>query len=99
MMTETIDFNLDEQGELYLKGTLTRATIPSIWQRWQREVLPKAVKQVQVADVTTFDTAGVALLLEIIKTQENNTLKCVGDNEQLKQIAAVSGVEDLLSLS
>ncbi|WP_404401395.1 STAS domain-containing protein [Idiomarina seosinensis] len=98
-MTASINFNLDEQGELHLQGELTRVTVPTIWSRWQREVLSKKVKQVQVSDVSSFDTAGVALLLEIIKSQDEKCLNCVGDNEQLKQIAAVSGVESLLSLS
>ena len=99
MSESDIDFELQQDGVLRLQGALTRSSIPAIWRRWQREVLTQKVTTVDVSEVESVDTAGVALLLEIVKAGKTQTLNCLGANQQLKQIAAVSGVEGVLSLS
>ncbi|RUO76283.1 sulfate transporter [Idiomarina seosinensis] len=99
MSESKVDFELQQDGVLRLQGELTRSSIPAIWRRWQREVLTQSITKVDVSNVESVDTAGVALLLEIVKAGEAQTLDCLGANQQLKQIAAVSGVEGVLSLS
>lgn len=95
---EELDYTIS-QHRLQLRGVLTRATIPTIWKRWQKDIATQQVEAVDVSAVSNVDTAGVALLLELVKRQQRSSIQCVGANEQMKQIAAVSGVKDVLSLS
>lgn len=89
----------DDQQTLELAGALTRETIPAIWSQWLSDVNGKAISRVDVSKVDAVDTAGVALLLEVVKAQNVTSIECVGASQQLQQIAAVSGVEGVLSLS
>lgn len=81
-------------------GPLTRSSVPALWKTRGQWLGNKPVS-VDLSAVEVIDTAGVAFLLEIMKaTQSTETpLKCIGASSQLKQIASVSGVESLLSLS
>ena len=98
-VTQDISLTIDAQQRVKLSGSLTRTTVPSIWTRWCKEVCDKQVTEVDVSEVDSVDTAGVALLLELAKQHPNQSITCVGANNQLQQIAAVSGVDRLLSLS
>ena len=88
-----------QQQVMTIKGALTRDTIPSIWAQWRQAITADTVSSIDVSDVTNVDTAGVALLLDVVKEQQLSSITCVGANQQLQQIAAVSGVEGVLSLS
>lgn len=96
---QAIAFDINGDNVLTISGALTRDTIPSVYQQWRREITSSTVTSVDVSALDTVDTAGVALLLELIKTQKLTLLPCTGASQQLQQIAAVSGVEGLLSLS
>lgn len=85
---------------LVFAGSLTRHSVTGLWL--QRKDWPVSKDtQVDLTDVEVIDTAGVAFLLEIVKSigDGRSPLVCIGASEQLKQIARVSGVESLLSLS
>ena len=88
-----------EQQVLTISGSLTRQTIPSIWTTWRQAISGDKVTKIDLSDVSNVDTAGVALLLDLVKEQGLSDISCVGANQQLQQIAAVSGVEGVLSLS
>ncbi|MBL4742450.1 MAG: sulfate transporter [Idiomarina sp.] len=88
-----------EQQVLTISGSLTRQTIPSIWTTWRQAISADKVTKIDLSDVSNVDTAGVALLLDLVKEQGLSDISCVGANQQLQQIAAVSGVEGVLSLS
>ncbi|MDV6315979.1 lipid asymmetry maintenance protein MlaB [Idiomarina sp. HP20-50] len=85
---------------LVFSGSLTRHSVTSLWQQRKDWPVEKDI-QVDLTDVDVIDTAGVAFLLEIMKSIGNGQepLVCLGASKQLKQIAHVSGVESLLSLS
>ena len=88
-----------EQQVLTISGSLTRHTIPSIWTTWRQAISGDKGTKIDLSDVSNVDTAGVALLLDLVKEQGLSDISCVGANQQLQQIAAVSGVEGVLSLS
>jgi phospholipid transport system transporter-binding protein len=88
-----------KQQVLTISGSLTRQTIPSIWTTWRQAISADKVTKIDLSDVSNVDTAGVALLLDLVKEQGLSDISCVGANQQLQQIAAVSGVEGVLSLS
>lgn len=94
-----ITFEVSSAHVMIVKGGLTRDAIPPIWKKWHRVIQSAEIRRVDVTDVDNVDTAGVALLLELVKAQQLDSIPCVGANTQLQQIAAVSGVEGVLSLS
>lgn len=98
--TRQASVNRTEDNIIAFQGSLTRSSVPALWKTRKQWLGNKAVS-VDVNQVEVIDTAGVAFLLEIMKATQgtNRPLKCVGASEQLKQIASVSGVESLLSLS
>lgn len=85
---------------LVIQGALTRFTVAQLWPDRKTWTLTDQAR-VDVSDVSVIDTAGVAFLLEVMKRigDGKGPLTCVGASNQLKQIARVSGVESLLSLS
>lgn len=92
--------HVDENHTLILHGALTRFTVARLWSGRKSWTLTDNTR-VDVSDVAVIDTAGVAFLLEVMKLigDGNGPLTCLGASNQLKQIARVSGVESLLSLS
>ncbi len=100
MSQAQMNYQLADDGTLSLAGSLTRRAIPAQWDSLNRLLKDKTVKQVNVAEVKLIDTAGVAILLEVIKHNRDSVpLVCEGASEQLRQIVTVSGVDHLLSLS
>lgn len=100
MSTTEASVSRTQDSIIAFKGSLTRNSVPALWKtrkQWLRDELVS----VDVSQVEVIDTAGVAFLLEIMKATQgtNPPLKCIGASDQLKQIASVSGVESLLSLS
>lgn len=85
---------------LVFSGSLTRHSVAKLWSQRKDWSIGSETK-VDLTDVDVIDTAGVAFLLEILKLvgDGKGPLICIGASEQLKQIARVSGVESLLSLS
>lgn len=100
MSQAQMNFKLADDGTLSLAGSLTRSAIPAQWDSLNQLLKEKSVKQVDVAKVKLIDTAGVAVLLEVIKHNRDAVpLPCDGASDQLRQIVSVSGVDHLLSLS
>lgn len=89
-----------DDNTLIIQGALTRFTVAQLWSGRKNWKLTDQAR-VDVSDVAVIDTAGVAFLLEVMKLTGDGQgpLTCVGASNQLKQIARVSGVESLLSLS
>jgi phospholipid transport system transporter-binding protein len=100
MSTTEASVSRTQDSIIAFKGSLTRNSVPALWKT-RKQWLGDELVSVDVSQVEVIDTAGVAFLLEIMKaTQSTKTpLKCIGASDQLKQIASVSGVESLLSLS
>ncbi|MCK7458998.1 STAS domain-containing protein [Idiomarina aminovorans] len=98
--TDLATVKVSDNKTLEFSGSLTRHSVASLWS--QRKDWPVGSEtRVDLKDVEVIDTAGVAFLLEILKLigDGKGPLTCIGASDQLKQIARVSGVESLLSLS
>ena len=100
MSTAQASVSRTKDSVIAFKGSLTRNSVPTLWKT-RGQWLGDELVSVDVSQVEVIDTAGVAFLLEVMKATQgtNAPLKCIGASEQLKQIASVSGVESLLSLS
>ncbi|MCA1766751.1 MAG: STAS domain-containing protein [Idiomarina sp.] len=92
--------SVSDDKTLKFRGSLTRHSVANLWSRRKNWPVGSETR-VDLTDVEVIDTAGVAFLLEILKLigDGKGPLTCIGASEQLKQIARVSGVESLLSLS
>jgi len=98
--TDLTSVKVSDDNTLVFTGSLTRHSVAGLWSKRKSWSVGSETK-VDLTDVEVIDTAGVAFLLEILKLvgDGKGPLICVGASEQLKQIARVSGVESLLSLS
>lgn len=96
----SLSWELKDNKRVCISGELTRNTVPQFWQE-RAQWLQQQSLTVDLAGLKHVDSAGVALLIEI-KRSLNSTkgsLKLENANQQLRDIAAVSGVGSLLSLS
>ncbi|RUO80108.1 hypothetical protein CWI84_07350 [Idiomarina tyrosinivorans] len=98
-----MDLKVERSAEGILKfhGDMLRSTVPSVWANKAQWLHDGGIKQVDVSQVDMVDSSGLALLIEIFKELHvhNRSLKVEGANTQLRQLAQLSGVESLLSLS
>jgi len=92
-----------DDGTVQLEGELTRHTVLSFWQQRTQWLTDSNTATFDVARLDKVDSAGVALFLELLRAPAANTeqreLVLRHPSQQLKDIAAVSGVDGLLSLS
>jgi phospholipid transport system transporter-binding protein len=100
-----MSLSYSQQGDrLVLQGELSRSTIPAMWQKrqqWLQGAISNATLNIDLAGVERVDSAGVAMLLRLkgALQQQQCDLVIVASNPQLRAIAAVSGVTDILQLS
>ena len=85
---------------LRVKGELTFATANDILQQSQTLFAPIAALDIDLASVTRSDSAGLALLVEWIRSanQKNKTIVFHNIPEQLLAIASASGVDEMLPI-
>lgn len=86
---------------LTVRGELTRATVMQVWRARAQWLRSNTSLQIDLAEVVKVDSAGIAFLLETLTflNQHQQELRLSNVGQQVRDIAAVSGVTDLLSLS
>lgn len=91
----------DDVPCLVLRGELTRATIMHVWRERTQWLRSQSSLQIDLEKVTKVDSAGIAFLLETLTflNQHQQELRLCNVGQQVRDIAAVSGVTGLLSLS
>jgi len=90
-------------GLYAIEGELNMQTVPDVSTQLQ-QVLPKTAGEsftIDLASVTRSDSAGVALLVEVMQFAKTGKMTLSFSNlpEQMQDIAAVSGLLDILPLS
>ena len=100
-MSATIKKQSD--GIFVIEGELNMQTVPAVSQQLQN-ILPKtngADFTLDLAAVTRSDSAGVALLVEVMQIAKEANLKFHFANlpAQMQDISEVSGLLDILPLS
>lgn len=100
-MSATIKQQSD--GNFVIEGELNMQTVPAVSQQL-KNILPKSNGQtftLDLAAVTRSDSAGVALLVEMMQIAKaaNQTLLFSNLPGQMKDIAGVSGLLEILPLS
>lgn len=85
---------------LKVKGELTFVTANAIFQQSQTLFAPISALDIDLADVTRSDSAGLALLVEWIRSarQKNKTIVFHNVPDQILAIASASGVDELLPI-
>ena len=85
---------------LRVKGELTFATANDIFKQSQSLFAPISTLDIDLADVTRSDSAGLALLVEWIRSarQKNKTIVFHNVPDQILAIASASGVDELLPI-
>lgn len=83
--------------EFSINGDLSFETAPQWWASLQAQLKGESLT-VDLAQVARADSAGLALLISVLATAQQNkcALKLCGAPAQLRQIARVSGVDHLL---
>lgn len=79
-----------------LTGELTFATVGALLDEFTQRAVPPQV--VDLGDVTRTDSAGLALLIELVKQTKEAPLTFCNMPAQMLNLATVSGVQDLLIL-
>lgn len=89
------------QDQVFFNGELTRATVPELWQQRSEWLLAEDKLTVDLGEVNHVDSAGVALLIEakVSLAQQKKQIQFENVSKQCRDIASVSGVAELLSLS
>ena len=91
-----------DSGVAALMGELTFATVPEMLER-EAELLDKVEDELKVdlAQVSRGDSAGLALLVAWVRCakQKNKSVRFLNVPSQLREMAKVSDLEEVLSLS
>jgi len=82
---------------LELTGDLTFPTVPKIWEK-RKEWLANGIECMDLTDVTQADSAGVALLLALLKETcgGGKCIQLINIPKQVKAIAKITGVQEFL---
>ena len=95
--------NTNENGSYAIEGELNNQTVPDISK--QLVTLIPAIEgkniTVDLALVSRSDSAGVALLIEVMQLAKSANLTLLFSNlpQQMKDIAGISGLLDILPIS
>ncbi|MGA7799783.1 MAG: STAS domain-containing protein [Gammaproteobacteria bacterium] len=89
-----------EDGRLYLRGEVTFSTVPDIWGRSRALFDTGAEMVVDLRDVERADSAGLALLVEWMRTarRRQTAVRFVNMPAQMLAIARVSSLDQILPL-
>lgn len=97
---DPINIYADKTGNFYLQGELTFSSINKKTVNAFSVQIPDAAEKIilDLKQVTNFDSAGLALLIEWIKLAENRNIKILFVNipDQLLAIAQLGGLEQAL---
>ena len=88
-------------GSWLLEGELGAATVPDLLARTTPALDCKRDIQIDLKGVTRADSAGLALLVELMRASSRNGCRIVFNHvpAQLLSIARVCGLEEILPLS
>lgn len=95
----SLNFDADKQI-IHVSGELSFATVNSVLSQSNEVFAPAADLNIDLAAVTRSDSAGVALLIDWIRTANRSHKKIVFQNipAQMLAIASASGFDELLPL-
>ena len=95
--------NISSNGEYAIEGVLNNQTVPLISQQFVKLIPAVEGKNITVdlALVSHSDSAGVALLVEVMQLAKSSDLTLLFSNlpKQMKDIAELSGLLDILPYS
>lgn len=95
--------NTNENGSYAIEGELNNQTVPDISKQLVRLIPAIEGKNITVdlALVSRSDSAGVALLVEVMQLAKSANLTLLFSNlpQQMKDIAGISGLLDILPIS
>lgn len=95
--------NTNENGYYAIEGELNNQTVPNISQELLKLISSVKDKNltVDLAQVSRSDSAGVALLVEVMQQAKQANLKLQFSNlpSQMRDIAGLSGLMDILPIS
>ncbi|HEC20060.1 MAG TPA: STAS domain-containing protein [Gammaproteobacteria bacterium] len=99
-MTEA-QLEIDSRGRLRVSGELSMATVPGLVDQAQWDRLSGDPIEVDLQGVNRADSAGVALLIEWQRAaaQRQQRLRFENIPAQMRSIAHLSGVDELLSIN
>ncbi len=100
-MSQACELKLDaETGYINVCGDLTFTTVNGLLVSARRVFAPIEVLDIDLADVTCSDSAGLALLIEWMRSATQNSKNIVFHNipPQMLAMAHASGLDDLLPL-
>jgi len=95
----SLQWQRNDEGRIALQGDLTRQTVPEFWQQRRQWLVAGRPLELEMQAVEHVDSAGVALLIEVKRALKDASLTLQNPSKQLVDIAHVSGVHELLSLS
>jgi phospholipid transport system transporter-binding protein len=87
---------IDSADHWRIEGELSFQTANSVLTEFLQKKTVQSPKSIDLHAITRTDSAGLALLIELIRQVPNNTLQFHHIPPQMLSIARVSGVEDLL---
>lgn len=99
--SEHCSWQTNSLQQIELSGVLTRSSVPQLWQQRQQWLQGTKSVQLNLAQVSKIDSAGVAMLLvakrELLAQQRD--LEIIAATDQLRAMVRVSGVDELLQLN
>lgn len=98
-MSDLFSLSFDANTALFhVGGELTFATVKDVLEKAQILFEPITDLEINLADVTRSDSAGLALLINWMRTAKKNNKKIVFHNvpTQMLAIANASGLDELL---
>ena len=86
------------QDKFFISGAMTFATVKALWKASEQLFPKQATWSCNFSEVTTSDSAGLALLLEWIKLagQQKKQIQYFQVPPQMRSIAAAAGLDGLL---
>lgn len=86
---------VEKDNRLLVSGELNFATVMDLWNKSLPLFTRQSQLTIDLSQVTTSNSAGLALLIEWLKLAKNEkkTLKFVNIPQQLQTLADVAGVE------
>ncbi len=85
------------EGSYTVSGELTFTTVPEVWRSSQDD-LGSGPVQLDLAGITRVDSAGIALLIDLVRTvrKRGGDISLMHAPPQLMAIATVSGLDKVL---
>ena len=97
-MTTTAELVIEQPGLAVLRGRLDFATVPQVWLEVQAWLVHGTTVTLSLREVTTSNSAALALLLEAISSAQEHavTLSIQDIPTDLLDLARLSNLDELL---